>query len=159
MDTKEEVEPSNEDRPSSPMWVLQQLSEGAFRVAGEALHNMYSGGGSNMPQVGTSAAHRRSQSELVTKGFQRSHSFQRIKAQVHKAWGWGGRSKEEGLPANFNPEVMANQKRQWYQLHPKSMVFNFRIPLCMHCFCFENLICLIELQIVMEFSLYLIMYN
>ncbi|XP_004493840.2 uncharacterized protein [Cicer arietinum] len=82
---------------------------------------MYSGGGSNMPQVGTSAAHRRSQSELVTKGFQRSHSFQRIKAQVHKAWGWGGRSKEEGLPANFNPEVMANQKRQWYQLHPKSM--------------------------------------
>jgi hypothetical protein len=127
MDTKEEAE-ANEDRPSSPMWVLQQLSEGAFRVAGEALQNMYSGGGSSVPQIGSSggaAAHRRCQSELVSKGFQRSDSFQKLKARVHKAWGWGGKSREEGLSASFNPEIMANQKRQWYQLHPKSMVFNF----------------------------------
>ncbi|XP_058749305.1 uncharacterized protein LOC131622297 isoform X2 [Vicia villosa] len=127
MDAKEEGEP-NEDRPTSPMWVLQQISEGAFRVAGEALQNMYSGGGSNVPQVGPSVAHRRSQSELVTKDFQRSNSFQKLKAHVHKAW-WGGKSREEGLLASFNPEVMANQKRQWYQLHPKSMdCMNYKEP-------------------------------
>ncbi|KAK2363939.1 DENN (AEX-3) domain-containing protein [Trifolium repens] len=134
MDTKEEAE-ANEDRPSSPMWVLQQLSEGAFRVAGEALQNMYSGGGgggSSVPQIGSSggaAAHRRCQSELVSKGFQRSDSFQKLKARVHKAWGWGGKSREEGLSASFNPEIMANQKRQWYQLHPKSMdCLNYKEP-------------------------------
>lgn len=126
MDAKEEVEP-NEEIPTSPMRVvLQQISEGAFRVAGEALHSMYSGaGGSSLPQIGPSVAHRRSKSEIVTKGFQRSHSFQKLKVHVQKAWGWGGKSREEGLPPIFNPEVMANQKRQWYQLHPKSMVFNF----------------------------------
>jgi len=124
MDAKEEAEP-NEVRPTSPMRVLQQMSEGAFRVAGEALHNMYSGGGSSLPQIGPSVAHRRSKSGIVTKGFQRSNSFHKLKVHVQKAWGWGGKSREEGLPANFNPEVMANQKRQWYQLHPKSMVFNF----------------------------------
>ncbi|TKY62294.1 DENN domain-containing protein 5B [Spatholobus suberectus] len=118
MDSKEEAEP-HEDRPSSPMRVLQQLSEGAFRVAGEALQNMYSGGGSNMPQM-VPGAHRRSQSELVTGGFHRSHSFQKLKSHVHKAWRWGGKPREEGL-ASFNPEVMANQKRQWYRLHPKTL--------------------------------------
>jgi hypothetical protein len=128
MDAKEEAEP-NEVRPTSPMRVLQQMSEGAFRVAGEALQSMYSGGGgSSLPQIGPSVAHRRSKSEIVTKGFQRSQSFQKLKVHVQKAWGWGGKSKEEGLPAIFNPEVMANQKRQWYQLHPKSMVFNFYNP-------------------------------
>lgn len=124
MDSKEEAEP-HEDKPSSPMWVLHHLSEGAFRVAGEALHNMYSGGvggGSSLPQMGP-AGHRRSQSELVTKGFHRSNSFQKLKTHVNKAWRWGGKSREEGFQANFNPEVLANQKRQWYQLHPKTMVF------------------------------------
>lgn len=140
MDTKEEAEPQ-EDRPSSPMWVLQQISEGAFRVAGEALHNMYSGsGGSSISQTGPGGVHRRSQSELVTKGFQRSNSFQKLKAHVNKAWRWGSKSREEGSLAYFNPEVMANQKRQWYQLHPKTLVFIhfFRIPSCA-IFVFENL--------------------
>ncbi|KAK7284179.1 hypothetical protein RJT34_18920 [Clitoria ternatea] len=139
MDTKEEAEPneerlssneerqasneerpsSNEERPSSPMRVLQQLSEGAFRVAGEALQNMYSGsGGSVIPQ---SPAHRRCQSELVSNGFQRSNSFQKLKTHMQKAWRWGGKPREEGSASSFNPEVMANQKRQWYQLHPKTL--------------------------------------
>ncbi|XP_057438466.1 uncharacterized protein LOC130730467 isoform X2 [Lotus japonicus] len=134
MDTKEEAEP-NEERPSSPMWVLHQLSEGAFRVAGEAWQNMYSSGGgggdgvgSSMPQMGP-GAHRRCQSELVTKGFQRSSSFQKLKCHVQKAWRWSGRSRDENSLPNFNPEVMANQKRQWYQLHPKSMdSVNYKEP-------------------------------
>lgn len=128
MDSKEEAEP-HEDRPSSPIWVLQQLSEGAFRVAGEALQSMYPSGGdggvgSSISHVGP-GVHRRSQSELVIKGIQRSESLQKLKSHVHKALRWGSRSREAGFPTNFNPEVMANQKRQWYQLHPKSLVFNF----------------------------------
>ncbi|KAL2344935.1 hypothetical protein Fmac_006220 [Flemingia macrophylla] len=126
MDTKEEGEPQ-EERPSSPMRVLQQLSEGAFRVAGEAFHNMYSGGGSGVSQMGP-GAHRRSQSELVTRGYQRTQSLQKLKSHVNKAWRWGGRSREECM-SSFNPEVMANQKRQWYQLHPKTLeCVNYKEP-------------------------------
>ncbi|KAK7396487.1 hypothetical protein VNO78_17528 [Psophocarpus tetragonolobus] len=123
MDSKEEAEP-NEEGPSSPMRVLQHLSEGAFRVAGEALHNMYSGGGSSTLQMGP-RAHRRTQSELVTRGVHRNNSFQKLRSHVHRAWRWGGRFRQEVSPASFNPEVMANQKRQWYRLHPKS-------PDCVH---------------------------
>ncbi|KAG5043648.1 hypothetical protein JHK87_007563 [Glycine soja] len=128
MDSKEEAE-HHEDRPTSPMRVLQQLSEGAFRVAGEAFHNMYSGGGPSMPQMGP-GAHRRCQSELVTReGVQRNNSFQKLRSHVHKAWRWGGRFREEVSPASFNPEVMANQKRQWYRLHPKNLdCVNYKEP-------------------------------
>ncbi|KAK7245288.1 hypothetical protein RIF29_40127 [Crotalaria pallida] len=119
MDSKEEAEP-HEDKSSSPMTILHHLSEGAFRVAGGALQNMYSGGGgSSLPQIGP-GVHRRSQSEIVIKGFHRSNSFQKIKTHVQR-WRWGGKCREEGSQANFNPEVLANQKRQWYQLHPKSL--------------------------------------
>ncbi|GAU19328.1 hypothetical protein TSUD_336140, partial [Trifolium subterraneum] len=93
---------------------------------------MYSGGGgSSVPHHISSVggAHRRCHSELVTKGFQRSDSFQKLKARVHKAWGWGGKSREEDFSPTFNPEIMANQKRQWYQLHPKSMdCLNYKEP-------------------------------
>ncbi|RDX91279.1 DENN domain-containing protein 5B, partial [Mucuna pruriens] len=127
MDTKEAAEP-HEERPSSPMRVLQQLSEGAFRVAGEALQNMYSSGGSNMPQMGP-GGHRRCQSELVTRGVQRTNSLQKLKSHVHKAWRWGGKSREGCSLTSFNPEVLANQKRQWYQLHPKSLdCVNYKEP-------------------------------
>ncbi|XP_027353327.1 uncharacterized protein LOC113863806 [Abrus precatorius] len=138
MNTKEEAEPH--EAPSSPMRVLQQLSEGAFRAAGEALHNMYSGGGgsggvggdggggSSMPQMGP-GVHRRTQSELVTRGFQRSNSYQKLKSNVQRAWRWGGKPRGEDLLASFNPEIMANQKRQWCQLHPKTQdCVNYKEP-------------------------------
>ncbi|CAJ1898546.1 unnamed protein product [Sphenostylis stenocarpa] len=124
MELKGEAE-LQEERPSSPMRVLQHFSGGAFRVAGEALHNMYSNGGSGMPNMGSPGVHRRSQSELVCRGVQRNNSLQKLKSHVHRAWRWGGKSREEDSLANFNPEVMANQKRQWYRLHPKS-------PDCVH---------------------------
>jgi len=123
MDSKGEAEPQ-EETPSSPMRVLQHFSGGAFRVAGEALQNMYSGGGSSMPQTGP-GGHRRCQSELVSRGVQRTNSFQKLKSHMHRAWRWGSKSREEDSLANFNPELMANQKRQWYRLHPKSLVFIF----------------------------------
>ncbi|XP_019455531.1 PREDICTED: uncharacterized protein LOC109356588 [Lupinus angustifolius] len=123
MDSKEEGE-HHEDNPSSPMSILHHLSEGAFKVAGEALQNMYSGGsggggsgGSSVTQI-RPCVHKRSQSEIVTKGFHRSNSFQKLRTHVNR-WRWGGSKHRE--EANFNPEILANQKRQWYQLHPKSM--------------------------------------
>ncbi|XP_047147114.1 uncharacterized protein LOC124819606 [Vigna umbellata] len=109
MDSKGDAEPQ-EERPSSPMRVLQHFSGGAFRVAGEALHMSPMGPG----------GHRRCQSELGSRGVERNNNLQKLKSHVNKAWRWGGKSREDAL-ANFNPEVMANQKRQWYQLHPKSL--------------------------------------
>ena len=121
MDTKEDAE-VQEERPPSPMWALHHLSEEAFRVAGEALHNVYSGH-SNFPPMGPEQGHRRSQSEVVTKAHRRNSSFQRLKSQMQKAWKWGSDSREEDYRRSFNPEVLANHKRQWYQLQSKSMVF------------------------------------
>ncbi|KAL9228272.1 hypothetical protein vseg_003870 [Gypsophila vaccaria] len=69
-----------EERPSSPLWVLQQISEEAVRVANE-----YLGSANTSPAW---QGHKRSQSEVY-----------------------------ENKKFNFNPEVLANQKRQWYQLH------------------------------------------
>lgn len=129
MDTKEEEEGReegheevHEDRPPSPIWVLQHISEEAFRVAGEALQSVYSGNSSFPPLA---PGHRRAQSEIGTMGHRRSNSFQRLKTQVQRAWGWGNSPQEEGCRSNFNPEVLANQKRQWYQLHPKTLVLVF----------------------------------
>lgn len=125
MDAKEDGEGNgegNEDQPSSPVWVLQQISEEAFRVAGEALQNVYSGNSSFSPLA---PGHRRAQSEIGTTGHRRSNSLQRLKSHVQRAWRWGSSSREDGARSSFNPEVMANQKRQWYQLHPKAMVLDF----------------------------------
>lgn len=131
MDTREDEEgheegreEAHEDRPPSPIWVLQQISEEAFRVAGEALQSVYSGNSSFPPLA---PGHRRAQSEIGTTGHRRSNSFQRLKTQVQRAWKWGSNSREEGGRSNFNPEIMANQKRQWYQLHPKALVLLFFI--------------------------------
>ncbi|KAL1350148.1 uncharacterized protein [Arachis hypogaea] len=159
MDTKEEAEPL-EDKASSP--ILQKISEGSFKVAGEASKSMYSGDaaggrgggdgngngnggggsgciggvgvGSRVPQKRPSLLHRRAQTELFTQGIQRVDSFQKLKAHVNKAFRWGNRFREPDSPSSDSPshlslEVMANQKRQWYQLHPKSMdCVNYKEP-------------------------------
>ncbi|GLT41478.1 hypothetical protein SLA2020_155390 [Shorea laevis] len=106
----------DEDRPSSPYWT--RLSEEAFRVAGEALNTMYPPSSGLPPPV--SPRHKRSQSELVAPGHRRSNSFLKLKNSVQKAWRWGGNSRDERHRSSFNPEVLANQKRQWYQLHSKT---------------------------------------
>ncbi|KAK1290206.1 hypothetical protein QJS10_CPB18g01821 [Acorus calamus] len=51
---------------------------------------------------------------------QRSSSFQRWKRQMQKAWKWGPNHEENGLRSSLNVEAMANQKRQWYQVHSKA---------------------------------------
>ncbi|CAL8178197.1 unnamed protein product [Prunus armeniaca] len=115
MDGKEDGE-AYEEQASSPIQVLQEISEEAFKMAGETLQNMYSGN-SSMPPL--APGHRRSQSEVVTTRHRRSNSLQKLKCQMQKAWKWGSNSRGD-LRLAFNPEVLANQKRQWYQLHSRS---------------------------------------
>ncbi|KAI4965141.1 hypothetical protein ZWY2020_057393 [Hordeum vulgare] len=58
----------------------------------------------------------------------RTSSFQRFRQQMQRAWKWGPvgggggaeRSpREQLLRTTVNIEAMANQKRQWYQIHAK----------------------------------------
>ncbi|KAE8701406.1 hypothetical protein F3Y22_tig00110548pilonHSYRG00924 [Hibiscus syriacus] len=88
-------------------------------VDGEAPKSEQSGspGCSRLPPLG----HRRSQSEVVAIGHRRDNSFLRLKTSMHKALRVGSNSKDGKFHSSFNPEVMANQKRQWYQLHSKTM--------------------------------------
>lgn len=55
----------------------------------------------------------------------RSSSFQKWRHQMQRAWRWGpngGSSsmRELGIKASVNVEMMANQKRQWYQIQSKT---------------------------------------
>ncbi|KAG8641857.1 hypothetical protein MANES_12G041101v8 [Manihot esculenta] len=146
MDTKEDAESqedrSPEDQPSSPNAVSQNVSG---IMAGEAVHNASKGNPTpqSLPPLSRNVSenivgeavhnaskgnptpqplppvHRRCQSEIVTPAHARNSSFQRLKSQMQKAWRWGGNSREQDY--SFNPEVLANQKRQWYQLHSQTL--------------------------------------
>lgn len=118
MDSKLDGE-IHDDRPPSPIMVLQNFSEEAFRYAGEALSSVYSGGVSSPTTV---SGHRRTRSEMVPAMHRRTNSIQRFKNHVQRAWRWGNHSREETCSLPFNPEVLANQKRQWYQLHSRTTV-------------------------------------
>jgi len=94
----------------------------AVKAAGETYQNVYFNG-PVLPQSPTQG-HRRTQSEIGTPGHRRTNSFQRLKTQMQKAWRGVSNLREDNRPT-FNPEVLANQKRQWYQLHSsKALVFN-----------------------------------
>ncbi|XP_010415945.1 PREDICTED: uncharacterized protein LOC104701884 [Camelina sativa] len=97
-----------QDSSSSP------YTEDAVKAAGEQYQNVYFNG-PVLPQSPTQG-HRRSQSEIGTPGHRRTNSFQRLKTQMQKAWRGVSNLREDNRPT-FNPEVLANQKRQWYQLH------------------------------------------
>lgn len=109
---------TTEEWPTSPYKVLQHISGEAVRVAGEALQGVYLGNGNSKihPSV---LGHRRTHSEVVPGLHRRTNSFQKLKSHMQRALHWGNSSREQG-PA-FNPEVLANQKRQWYQLHSNSL--------------------------------------
>ncbi|XP_028116435.1 uncharacterized protein LOC114314171 isoform X1 [Camellia sinensis] len=120
METKEDGD-AQEEWPTSPYQVLQHISEEAVRVAGEAIQSVYVGCSPNNIQPSEPPGHRRSQSEVLTKVHKRNNSFQRLKTHMQKALRWGSNSREQTLFSSFNPEILANQKRQWYQLHSKSL--------------------------------------
>lgn len=112
----------SEESPSSPYRVLQQISGEAVRAAGEALQNVYSSSSSKFSTAGV--GHRRSRSEIVTSSVNRSgNNFTKWKSQVQKTLkNWGSTVQEDSSFLSFDPEVLANQKRQWYQLHSKTSV-------------------------------------
>ncbi|XP_011656756.1 uncharacterized protein LOC101209770 isoform X1 [Cucumis sativus] len=115
-----------DERPPSPIWVLQQFSEEAFRVAGEALNSVYHGG-TGLQEMGM--GHRRARSEVLSAKHKRSNSFQRLKSHVQKAWGWGRDARDDDYAFyRFDPEILANQKRQWYQFHSKSLDHVYEEP-------------------------------
>ncbi|KAL0390876.1 UNVERIFIED_CONTAM: hypothetical protein Scaly_0444700 [Sesamum calycinum] len=111
---------------ASPIEVLQQLSQEAVRLAGEAWQSAYPGGPLVNPSTLEQPRHRRAHSEVVVSSYRRSISssnFHKWKSQMQKALHWGGRSlRVDSQYSSFNPEVLANQKRQWYQLNSKTMM-------------------------------------
>lgn len=109
--------------PPSPIEVLQQLSKEAVRMAGEAWHHACP---ANTPTLQAVPRHRRARSEIVTSSHNPSGSssnFQRLKGHMQRALHLGGRcSRDDSQYSSFDPEILANQKRQWYQLNSKALV-------------------------------------
>ncbi|KAL4352946.1 hypothetical protein GQ457_06G028530 [Hibiscus cannabinus] len=118
METKKEAE-GREDRSRSSIWEINPSFEEAVKEDGETQNPVQSGrtGPPRLPPSG----HRRTRSEFPTLGHLRNDSFQRLKIQMQKAWQWSGNSRDERYHPCFNPEVLANQKRQWHQLNSKFM--------------------------------------
>lgn len=110
----------------------QQDSPDAVKSAGETSQNVYFSG-PVLPQT-PSQGHRRAQSEIGTPGHRRTNSFQKLKTQMQKAWRGVSNLRDDNRPT-FNPEVLANQKRQWYQLHSSKalLVFNLSLSLFLDC--------------------------
>ncbi|KAL3828102.1 hypothetical protein ACJIZ3_016904 [Penstemon smallii] len=118
--------PEDWSTPASPIEVLQHFSEEAVRRAGEAWHTAITGSSMLKPPIlEPPPRHRRTRSEVVVPIYRRSNStsnFQKWKSQMQKALHWGSRSfREDSQYSSFDPEILANQKRQWYQFHSKSL--------------------------------------
>ncbi|KAL7126748.1 hypothetical protein ABFS83_14G207900 [Erythranthe nasuta] len=112
--------------PASPIEVLQQISHEAVRMAGEAWNNAYPGS-PNTPILYPPPVHRRTRSEVVSSFHRRSNStstsgFVKWKCQMKRALHWGGGRSfcEDHYYSSFDPEILANQKRQWYQLNSRT---------------------------------------
>ncbi|KAK8717923.1 hypothetical protein V6N13_045173 [Hibiscus sabdariffa] len=125
METKEEAE-GKEDNPPSSLWELNNIFEEEKKEEGvkakmdretRDTNQLRSSNPSRLPPLG----HRRSQSEVPAAGHRRENGFLRLRAYMQKALRWGGNPKDGKYQSSFNPEVLANQKRQWYQLHSKTM--------------------------------------
>eukprot|EP00268_Persea_americana_P039413 TRINITY_DN389_c1_g1_i4.p1 TRINITY_DN389_c1_g1~~TRINITY_DN389_c1_g1_i4.p1 ORF type:complete len:803 (+),score=145.03 TRINITY_DN389_c1_g1_i4:716-3124(+) len=99
MGRMEDVDANDGDHVSDPS-APQKSFEEAGRLSGESVQSLLSW-----------------TSRVASAGHRRSGSFQRWKNQMQRAWKWGPGTREQGLKSAFNPEVLANQKRQWYQLH------------------------------------------
>ncbi|KAI3682632.1 hypothetical protein L1987_82739 [Smallanthus sonchifolius] len=75
--------------------------------------------------TGEGTNHRRCRSEIVTSLNTQTNGFQRFKTHMQRALNWGGSQDQ----AFFNPEILAHQKRQWYQFHSKpSDILNYEDP-------------------------------
>ncbi|MQL71321.1 hypothetical protein Taro_003630 [Colocasia esculenta] len=89
--------------------------EAAVRAGGEASTTSKGTCQSSSPLGSSPIANLRSSRH------QRTNSFQRWKKQMQRVWRWGPTSnREQGMKTSVNLEAMANQKRQWYQIHSES---------------------------------------
>ena len=52
----------------------------------------------------------------------RSSSIQRFRRQMQRVWKRTGGWPDQSMKVSVNLEAMANQKRQWYQIHSQSQV-------------------------------------
>lgn len=113
--------------PPSPIEVLQQLSKEAVRMAGEAWHHAYP---ANVPTMQAVPRHRRARSEIITSTLNNNDgngNTQRLKGHMQRALQMGGRcSFDDSQYSSFDPEILANQKRQWYQLNSKTLVHSLK---------------------------------
>lgn len=136
METKENDDVHEDwSAPPSPIEVLQQLSKEAVRMAGEAWHHAYP---ANVPTMQSAPRHRRARSEIVTSTHDNdgnNGNFQRLKGHMQRAMHMGGRcSFDDSQYSSFDPEILAYQKRQWYQLNSKTLVHSLTpFLLCFLC--------------------------
>ncbi|KAG9154348.1 hypothetical protein Leryth_000784 [Lithospermum erythrorhizon] len=106
-------------RQAAPHQLVQQLSEEELKEVGGVLPNV-SASTSNTALQGF--RHRHSRSEIITSFHRRSNSLRRWKYSMQKALRWGINGRDESWSSCFNPEILADQKRKWYQLHSKNLV-------------------------------------
>ncbi|XP_006854448.2 uncharacterized protein LOC18444210 isoform X2 [Amborella trichopoda] len=99
----EDIMESLERENDSVSPVLHPTTEEVARVAVEAVQSV------------------RPRPSTVISSKQENNSFQRWKRQMQKAWKWGQNPRDQGGKSSFNPEILANQKRQWYQLHSHAL--------------------------------------
>ncbi|CAA0833412.1 DENN (AEX-3) domain-containing protein [Striga hermonthica] len=111
--------------PDSPIEMLHKFSQKAVKRASDSLHSSYSGSPNrNTPNPEHPEGHRRTHSDL-TSSLPRSTSsinFQKWKSQVQRALYWRSRSFcEDRQYFSFDPEMLANQKRQWYKIQSRAL--------------------------------------
>ncbi|EYU46382.1 hypothetical protein MIMGU_mgv1a002219mg [Erythranthe guttata] len=102
------------------------MVEGADQMGVDSLTDSHSGSPvSNTPNWEAEQRHRRSRSEIASSFYRRSSStinFQKWKSQMQRALQWRSRSfRDDRVYCSFDPEIMANQKRQWCKLQSKTL--------------------------------------
>ncbi|CAA0815230.1 DENN (AEX-3) domain-containing protein [Striga hermonthica] len=125
MGTKDNGDDLSEDwssHASSPSEAFHQFPQEGVKVAAEEWHNGFPGS-PILPLPEQAPRHRRAHSEIPSLFYKKStstSSFHRWKSQMQRALQWGGRSFQDRHYSSFDPEILANQKRQWYQIHSKT---------------------------------------
>ncbi|KAL0459343.1 UNVERIFIED_CONTAM: DENN domain-containing protein 5B [Sesamum latifolium] len=114
--------------PGSPIHVLDKVPKEAVKKTSESLQNSNPGiPVENTLKLVQPLRHRRIHSEVATSFHRRGSStnnFHKWKSQMQKALQWGSsnfREDSHSQCSSFDPEILANQKRQWYQLQSKTL--------------------------------------
>ncbi|XP_051120453.1 uncharacterized protein LOC127244136 isoform X2 [Andrographis paniculata] len=121
------------DSDSNPDWlyeknrmeVLNQLSQEALRIAADAFPLVSPGSPDFSARITEGPPrHRRAHSEIIPslhRNNSSSSNLQKWKSHMQRALNWGSQSfREDNRYSSFDPEILAYQKRQWYQLKSKA---------------------------------------